>query len=152
MNANAFEIETMDDGSFVDVSKAVKERRGRTSPRTKAFNEVLNLLSNQDDVINLQELKVKVESLRDRKLNANNDNDGEGGENVNNNTNKPGHPGLHYVGVDALTGDRVHFQATSTPTKVIDGDRYTTVYRFRTRKGAEYVVQNGIRETDMKVF
>ena len=60
--------------------------------------------------------------------------------------------GKHYVGV-AHDNSRVHFQDQTAPKVSKYGKKFKAVYGpFSRGAGAEYVVKNGVRDTDKKVF
>lgn len=137
----------------VDGEEVMEDiKRTRTSPRTKAFNEVLALLATleSEDVGFLESLTAKVVSMRDTvpaTKTDSGDDDEEGSEKGSN----VSYIGRNFVGVNAA-GEREWFAATKVPTKETHGEKYVSVFAFRRKEGAEYRVINGISEGDKQVF
>jgi len=121
--------------------------RHRVGARQRAFSQFLTLLNNdlskwskadnqlvRDTMLEyIQNLAEKCEELKsDRPVCASSGK-------------------KHYVGVRS-NGERVHFMHSVLPTKE-KFPQYDAVYgSYHTKNGSLYVVKNGIRETDKRVF
>lgn len=123
-----------------------KEKRTRTSPRTKALDEVVAMLAamlgdlteEQKENGESAELAAKLELVTDIS--------GRVTTMANEGAQKPDYAGRHYIGVTA-TGERVAFNNNVPPTKRSHGPEtkhnFTTVYGpFRTTEGVQYRLDN----------
>jgi hypothetical protein len=107
-----------------------EETRTRTSPRTNVCNIILSLI---EGGISNNDLKARIVAMRDNPVAI---------------QPKSG-AGSHYVVVSA-DNNRSHMQSAKTPTM---SDKIIAAYGpYRTRKGAEYVVENGARASDKRIF
>jgi hypothetical protein len=105
-------------------------KQHRTSPRINVCNTILASI---EEGMTLEALKNKIVSIRDNPPEA---------------VAKTG-AGSHYVCVMA-DNSRTHMQSPKTPSK---SDTITACYGpFHTKKGAQYVVDNGVRASDKQIF
>lgn len=106
------------------------EIRTRTSSRITICNTILSLI---ESGITGNDLTTRIIAMRDNPVVI---------------QAKSG-AGNHYVVVDA-DNNRVHMQSAKMP---IRSDKIASCYGpFKTKKGAEYVVSNGARATDKRIF
>jgi hypothetical protein len=111
-------------------SSASEETRTRTSPRVNVCNTILSLI---ESGVSTNELKNRIITMRD---------------NPSTIQTKTG-AGSHYV-VVMTDNSRSHMQTAKIPTR---SDKIVACYGpYRTRKGAEYVIENGIRASDVRIF
>jgi hypothetical protein len=111
-------------------SVETSETRTRTSPRINVCNTIISLIKSG---ISTNDLKNQVIAMRDNPTTI---------------QMKAG-GGSHYV-VVSIDNTRTHLQSSKVPTK---SNNITACYGpYRTRKGADYVVDNGVRASDKRIF
>jgi hypothetical protein len=111
-------------------SENTSEKQHRTSPRINVCNTIIAALT---EGMSVNDIKAKIVSIRDNPPEA---------------IAKSG-TGSHYVVVSA-DNTRSHIQSLRVPNK---SDTVSACYGpFHTKKGAEYVVNTGIRASDKRVF
>jgi hypothetical protein len=133
------------EGTLTDDAPVVtKAKRTRTSPRTKALDEVCVMIDSfvadlrkgeeENDEENSEKIEVALD-LRGRVTTLAEDG-----------APKPTYNGRHYLGVTE-EGTRVHFQSNMPPTARSHGrgskSNYTSVLGpFRTQEGVDYRIAN----------
>lgn len=132
---------------------AEKEKRTRTSPRTKMLGEVLDMLDAYKADVEQQQKDASGEGAEPDTdedfttiLTTVSDIRGRVMAMVGGQAPKPVYGGRHYIGVKA-DATRSHFQANSTPTKLAYGpgskhDFSSVLGPFRTEDGATYRVEH----------